>query len=527
MKTTQILAMTVAMALMPLAAAGPVDDLVALPALEPPVLGNAETGNYLVGFHNLPAERTSYAGFPVVDVNEGINYLLVKADEPARLHAHALTDPEVRYVEAESMDWFLDFVPNDYFYNHAAHWGSKRIGGEAAWDVTMGTTAIKVAHIDSGLNKGHEDIDRYLQGYDFYNGDNNPDDSSGCNYHGTHTTSTAGATINNGLGIAGMSQHTVLPIKIFHYSNPFIGCGTTTSAITGALQYAGDQGSHLSSNSWGGGGYSSAIDDAITYAHNLGTIHVASAGNSGPCSNCVGEPWYSSGDRAIVVSSLTDGDTFSSFSSRGSQVDIIAPGDYIAGAEAGTNTYVAMSGTSMAAPHVTGALALYMAATGTTDYASVTAALASTAEDLGLSSDRQGAGLVRADLLVAGGNPPPPPPAPQCDDGIDNDGDGLTDMADPGCSSPTDDDESDDPPTGGITLTASGYKVKGKHHADLSWSGAAGSNVDVFVDGGLWTTTANDGFYTWTNGAKGGAVYTFQVCEAGTSTCSNIDTVVF
>lgn len=80
---------------------------------------------------------------------------------------------------------------------------------------------------------------------------------------------------------------------------------------------------------------------------------------------------------------------------------------------------------------------------------------------------------------------------------------------------------------GGITLSASGYKVKGRHRADLTWDGATSSNVDIKLGGTTIATTANDGAYTWTSNNRGGGSYTFQVCEAGTSTCSDSVTVVF
>lgn len=74
---------------------------------------------------------------------------------------------------------------------------------------------------------------------------------------------------------------------------------------------------------------------------------------------------------------------------------------------------------------------------------------------------------------------------------------------------------------GSVTLSASGYKVKGVQLADLEWSGAAGANVDVHRGGALVTTTANNGFLTDTIGRKGGGSYACKVCEAGSSTCSN------
>lgn len=79
----------------------------------------------------------------------------------------------------------------------------------------------------------------------------------------------------------------------------------------------------------------------------------------------------------------------------------------------------------------------------------------------------------------------------------------------------------------GISLTAQGYKVQGRHRVDLAWDGATSTNVDVKLDGTVIDTTANDGSYTWTSNNRGGGSYTFQVCEAGTSTCSDSVTVVF
>ncbi|MFW5926891.1 MAG: PKD domain-containing protein [Wenzhouxiangella sp.] len=78
-----------------------------------------------------------------------------------------------------------------------------------------------------------------------------------------------------------------------------------------------------------------------------------------------------------------------------------------------------------------------------------------------------------------------------------------------------------------ITLSADGYKVRGRHHVDLAWDGASSTDVDIYLDGGVIDTTANDGAYTWESNNRGGASYTFQVCEAGTSTCSDSVTVVF
>lgn len=84
-----------------------------------------------------------------------------------------------------------------------------------------------------------------------------------------------------------------------------------------------------------------------------------------------------------------------------------------------------------------------------------------------------------------------------------------------------------DQPVGAITLSASGFKVKGKHNVNLSWSGSTATNVDIHRSGQMIATTANEGTYPDNIGAKGGATYQYEVCDAGTSNCSNTATVVF
>lgn len=86
---------------------------------------------------------------------------------------------------------------------------------------------------------------------------------------------------------------------------------------------------------------------------------------------------------------------------------------------------------------------------------------------------------------------------------------------------------SNPPPPAGITLNTNGYKIKGVHTVDLSWSGASSTNVDIYRDGSLIATVANSGSYTDSTGNKGKGSYSYQVCEAGTSTCSGSSNVTF
>ena len=80
---------------------------------------------------------------------------------------------------------------------------------------------------------------------------------------------------------------------------------------------------------------------------------------------------------------------------------------------------------------------------------------------------------------------------------------------------------------GGLSLSTNGYKVKGKQTIDLSWSGASTANVDVYRDGALIATVANDGAWTHATTIKGGGSYDYQVCETGGGACSNVSTVNF
>jgi hypothetical protein len=83
------------------------------------------------------------------------------------------------------------------------------------------------------------------------------------------------------------------------------------------------------------------------------------------------------------------------------------------------------------------------------------------------------------------------------------------------------------PTPGRISLTARGYKVRGRHTVDLSWTGATSSNVDIYRNGVLIVTTLNDRFYTDSPAGRGPATYTYRVCNAGSQTCSNQATVTF
>ena len=283
-------------------------------------------------------------------------------------------------------------VPNDPYYSSTGSWGQtypdlwgiKKIDAEQAWDQTTGSASIIVADIDTGVDRNHEDlkdnmwvntsetpnngvdddsngyIDDYL-GWDWANRDNDPMDDHG---HGTHTVGTIAAVGNNGLGVVGVNWNAKIMALKFLNSG---GSGSLDDGIK-ALQYAADMGARVSSNSWGCGCSSQAIDDAVKYEHDKGMVIVAAAGNSN--GDAIGfSP--ANADYAITVAASDWQDQKASFSNWGEKIDVAAPGVDILSTRASNNpmcteartvgtNYCRVSGTSMATPHVAGLAALIL-----------------------------------------------------------------------------------------------------------------------------------------------------------------------
>ena len=197
-----------------------------------------------------------------------------------------------------------------------------------------------------------------MHGYDFVNNDGDPMDDNG---HGTHVSGTIGAVGNNALGVTGINwQIQVMALKFLSAG----GSGSTSAAVS-ALNYATMMRNNygvdirLTNNSWGGGGFSQTLSDAIAASGNAGMLFVAAAGNS--AANNDTTPYYPAGyDLPNVIAGRRHGPKrpLASFSNYGATtVDLAAPGVNILSTYPG-NKYSSLSGTSMATPHVSGAAAL-------------------------------------------------------------------------------------------------------------------------------------------------------------------------
>jgi subtilisin family serine protease len=275
-----------------------------------------------------------------------------------------------------SPNWALTAsrVPNDTYYS--IQYGAGLMSLPAAWDYTTGSSSVIALVIDTGVNYSHPDlsenmwrnpgeiagngIDDDKNGYidDIYgiNTINNSGDPNDDNGHGTHAAGILGARGNNTAGVAGVAWNTKIVAAKFLDSS---GSGSLTNAIKAinygnALKRAGYN-VVVSNNSWGGGGYSSALATAILDSSNLGILFVAAAGNESSNNDSVASyPANYSSVNVVSVASVNSDITLSSFSNYGAtKVHIAAPGRQIASTYPG-NSYLYMSGTSMAAPQVSG-----------------------------------------------------------------------------------------------------------------------------------------------------------------------------
>jgi subtilisin family serine protease len=321
----------------------------------------------------------------------------------------ALTaSPAVVYAEPDWQVHAADVFPTDPLFPQ--QWALHNIGqtgGTAdadidapeAWQINHSACSVIVGVIDTGVDYTHQDLacniwtnpgeipgngidddgNGYVDdvhGYDWVNLDANPMDDHG---HGTHVSGSIGACTDNGVGIAGVTNCVkIMALKFLDSS----GSGWTSDAVS-ALLYATSMGAKLTSNSWGGGGYSSALRDAIAAADAAGCLFVAAAGNSGQNADLY--PMYPAAydlPNIISVAATDSNDQLAGFSNYGpTSVDLGAPGVDILSSLPG-NQYAAWSGTSMATPHVSGAAALVWGANPSLTHDCVKGQILSTVDPL-------------------------------------------------------------------------------------------------------------------------------------------------
>src|SRR5215211_7148687 len=308
-----------------------------------------------------PGDREFVPGEVIVGLEEGATQAdlaaLNRVDLPPELPVGEAiqryeASPDVEYAEPN----FLIFptrTPNDTHFSKL--WGlhntGQTIGGQAgtadadvdapeAWDITTGNQSTVVAVIDEGIDINHPDLrnniwtnpgeipgnniddDRNgyvddVHGYDFANDDASvydPDPISGKgDEHGTHVAGTIAAEGNNATGVSGVNWDAqVMALKFMGPKG-----GSTSDAIE-AINYAVANGAKISNNSWGGGGYSMALRDAIARADSAGQLFVTAAGNDGTNNDTTPQyPCNYSNSNIICVAATDDSDVLASFSNFG------------------------------------------------------------------------------------------------------------------------------------------------------------------------------------------------------------------
>ncbi len=316
-------------------------------------------------------------GLSVVELPEGVTVedaLLAFNEADGILYAEP--DYEVRICSTFPDDSLFDDLWGMHNTGQTGGADDADIDAPEAWDIGTGSDEIVVAVIDTGVDYHHVDLvdnmwvneaeyngtpgvdddgNGYVDdiyGYDFRNNDGDPMDD---HYHGTHVSGTVGGIGNNAEGVAGVNW-TVRIMAVKFLSSG--GGGTTSDAIS-SVEYTTLMGANVSSNSWGGGGYSQGLKDAIDAAGEAGMLFVAAAGNDSEDTDV--HPHYPSSydsESLISVMSTDKHDNKSGFSNWGPvTVDLGAPGSDILSCQLGGG-YKYASGTSMATPHVAGACAL-------------------------------------------------------------------------------------------------------------------------------------------------------------------------
>ena len=270
-------------------------------------------------------------------------------------------------------------------------WGLKKTAFPGAWTDVRGAGA-KIAIIDSGIDQNHPDIGKISAQKDYVDDDAVANDPYG---HGTHVAGIAAALTDNGRGMAGGCPRCELLVARVLGAN---GNGTDADIID-SIGWSVRHGADVINLSFGRGQKSSVLERKINRAYANGAVVVAAAGNKGLTREPTRPQYPAAYQKVIAVSATNENDRLARFSSRGSWVDLAAPGTNILSTRAGGG-YYEENGTSESAPFVS-ALAGLLASEGKTA-SEIRQRMQSTAIDLGGAGDdpRFGYGRINADRAV-------------------------------------------------------------------------------------------------------------------------------
>lgn len=317
----------------------------------------------------------------------GLEILSVPARRAAQIAEALGRDPRVEFAELDRRVAPAELTPNDPKFQDA--WHLRKIGAPQAWPDSRGD-AVTIAILDSGVNASHPDLaQRMVPGWNVYS---NTADSSDVSGHGTKVAGAAAATLNNGIGVAGVAgQARIMPIRVTDSE----GYAYFSTLVSG-LEWASLRGARVANMSFLGLASSSSLRAAAREMLARGGLVMIAAGNTGRRES------YSASEELVAVSATNRSDSKTSWSSYGDYVDLSAPGVDIWTTNRGGG-YGAPDGTSFSSPVAAGVAALVMAADPNLSPTQVLDILQSTATDLGDPGFdiRYGHGRVDAAAAVA------------------------------------------------------------------------------------------------------------------------------
>ena len=298
----------------------------------------------------------------------------------------------VEFAEPDYIGQVFGITPNDPRYLDGTLWGLDKISAPAAWDVLTSASNIVVAVVDTGVRYTHQDLAANMwvnpvdgsHGWNALSGTNDPyDDAIPLTIsHGTLVAGVLGAVGNNGVGVVGVAwQLQIMACQWITNSN---GKGAVSDCIT-CLDFARTNGARIINASWGFPTNSLALSNAIYSLRDSSIILVAACGND---TNDIDiTPTYPSGyhfDNVVSVAATTSNDILAAYSNFGAtNVSLAAPGDRIYSTVSATDGFYGFgSGTSMAAPYVSGALALLLAKYPAENYQQIIARLLNATDPL-------------------------------------------------------------------------------------------------------------------------------------------------
>ncbi len=262
-------------------------------------------------------------------------------------------------------------IPNDVLYSRY-QWNLPSIETEKGWNISRGKDDVIVAVLDTGVQSNHPDITgRLTGGRNIVDTSKTPEDDVG---HGTHVAGIIGATVNNNEGVAGVSWYNkIMPVKVLDQS----GAGSSYAVAQGII-WAVDNGAKVINMSLGNYANAQFLHDAVKYAYERDVVLVAASGNDN-----TDRPGYPAAyPEVFAVGATNSAKQRASFSNYGDYIDVAAPGESIASTYPHSQ-YAALSGTSMATPHVAALAGLIRSVNPELTNDEVMSIMRSTAIDLG------------------------------------------------------------------------------------------------------------------------------------------------